>query len=95
MTHIDIAQFQKVLRENPKLPARKLRRQIAGGAMLLLLGGGYLIGAAVEKLRRRIRGCQVFFAAFYKFIFASSISRAESRSAWAATGGTDPIFGVL
>jgi multidrug efflux system membrane fusion protein len=43
MTHIDIAEAQKLLRLGRLPPARKLRRQMAAGALILLLGGGYAL----------------------------------------------------
>ncbi len=41
MTHIDLAQAQTYLRQQANQPARKLRRQLAGAAVFLLLAGGY------------------------------------------------------
>lgn len=41
MTHIDLAQAQTYLRQQANQPARKLRRQLTGAALLLLLAGGY------------------------------------------------------
>jgi multidrug efflux system membrane fusion protein len=41
MTHLDIAEAQKFLRQNANQPAKKLRRQATGAALFLLLGGGY------------------------------------------------------
>ena len=49
MAHIDIGQIQHFLRRDRQAPARRLRRQIAGGVMLLLLGGGYTIYHASAK----------------------------------------------
>jgi multidrug efflux system membrane fusion protein len=41
MTHIDLAQAQTFLRQQANVPARKLRRQLTGAALFLLIGGGY------------------------------------------------------
>jgi multidrug efflux system membrane fusion protein len=49
MTHIDIAQVQNFLRHQPERSARRLRRQAIGGALLLLLGGGYALYHASAK----------------------------------------------
>ena len=50
MTHLDIAQAQKFLRQRADAPAQRLRRQATGAALFLLLGGGYaLYHAAIAK----------------------------------------------
>src|ERR1700753_318750 len=49
MTHIDIAQVQNFLRHNPQRSARRLRRQIIGAALVLLIGGGYALYHANAK----------------------------------------------
>src|SRR4051812_1518811 len=41
MTHIDLAQAQTFLRQQANEPARKLRRQLTGAALFLLIAGGY------------------------------------------------------
>ena len=41
MTHIDLAQAQTFLRQQANNPRRKLRRQLTGAALFLLLAGGY------------------------------------------------------
>jgi membrane fusion protein, multidrug efflux system len=41
MTYFNVAEAQKFLRQNADLPAQKLRRQVTGAALILLLGGGY------------------------------------------------------
>ena len=41
MTHIDLAQAQSFLRQQANSPARKLRRQLTGAALFLLMAGGY------------------------------------------------------
>jgi multidrug efflux system membrane fusion protein len=41
MTHIDLAQAQTFLRQQANNPGRKLRRQLTGAALFLLLAGGY------------------------------------------------------
>ena len=41
MTHIDLAQAQRLLRQQANSPARKLRRQLTGAALFLLMAGGY------------------------------------------------------
>ena len=49
MTHIDLAQAQTYLRQQANQPARKLRRQLTGAALFLLLAGGYGIYHASAK----------------------------------------------
>ena len=49
MTHIDLAQAQTFLRQQANQPARKLRRQLTGAALFLLLAGGYGIYHASAK----------------------------------------------
>ncbi len=49
MTHIDLAQAQTLLRQQANQPARKLRRQLTGAALFLLLAGGYGIYHASAK----------------------------------------------
>jgi len=41
MAHLDIAETQKLLRQESRPTAQRLRRQIAGAALILVLGGGY------------------------------------------------------
>ena len=41
MNSFNVAEAQKFLRQNTDLPAQKLRRQAAGAALALLIGGGY------------------------------------------------------
>lgn len=43
MAHLDITQAQKLLREQDRQSGRQLRRQAAGAALFLLLGGGYAL----------------------------------------------------
>src|ERR1700759_5245175 len=40
MNSFNVAEAQKFLRQNADLPAQKLRRQAAGAALALLIGGG-------------------------------------------------------
>lgn len=49
MTYIDLAQAQTLLRQQADQPARKLRRQLTGAALFLLLAGGYGIYHASAK----------------------------------------------
>ena len=51
MAQLDLAQHQKLLREQGVPPAQKLRRQVAGMALLLLAGGGYALwhGTAAQS----------------------------------------------
>jgi multidrug efflux system membrane fusion protein len=50
MTHFDVAEAQNFLRQNADQPIHRLRRQLTGAALLLLLGGGYgLYHAASAK----------------------------------------------
>ena len=49
MTHIDLAQAQTFLRQQANEPARRLRRQLTGGALFLLLAGGYGLYHASAK----------------------------------------------
>ena len=41
MNNFNVAEAQKFLRQSADLPAQKLRRQAAGAALALLVGGGY------------------------------------------------------
>lgn len=43
MVTLDLAQAQNFLRQKANEPARRLRRQATGAALLLLLGGGYAL----------------------------------------------------
>src|SRR4051812_19579177 len=43
MAHLDIAQTQKLLRQEHQNSSRGLRRQIVGAALILALGGGYFL----------------------------------------------------
>jgi multidrug efflux system membrane fusion protein len=43
VTHFNITETQELLRQTSRPGARKLRRQIASGALLLVLGGGYAL----------------------------------------------------
>ncbi|MEO8300690.1 MAG: efflux RND transporter periplasmic adaptor subunit [Rhizomicrobium sp.] len=49
MTHIDLAEAQTFLRQQANSPARKLRRQLAGAALFLLIAGGYGLYHASAK----------------------------------------------
>ena len=49
MTYIDLTQAQTVLRQQANEPARKLRRQLTGAALFLLMAGGYGIYHASAK----------------------------------------------
>jgi multidrug efflux system membrane fusion protein len=40
---VDISQIQSFLRHNPERSARRLRRQLIGAALVLLIGGGYAL----------------------------------------------------
>lgn len=43
MAHLDIAETQKLLRQQHRSSGRQLRRQAGFAALLLLMGGGYLV----------------------------------------------------
>jgi hypothetical protein len=43
MTHIDLVQAQNLLRQQADWSAKRLRRQIAGAVLLLLIGGYVLL----------------------------------------------------
>lgn len=43
MATLDLAQAQNFLRQKANAPARRLRRQVTGAALFLLLGGGYAL----------------------------------------------------
>jgi multidrug efflux system membrane fusion protein len=43
MTHIDLAQAQNFVRQQANWPAKRLRRQLFGASLLLLMGGGYAV----------------------------------------------------
>src|SRR5689334_4329030 len=43
MTSFDVAQAQTFLRQKANEPAKKLRRQLSGAALFLLIGGGYAL----------------------------------------------------
>jgi len=49
MTHIDLAQAQSFLRQQANSPAQKLRRQLTGAALFLLMAGGYGLYHASAK----------------------------------------------
>jgi len=49
MTHLDLAQAQHFVRQQAGWPAKKLRRQLAGAALFLLIGGGYAAWHASAK----------------------------------------------
>ena len=49
MTHIDLVQARNFLRQQEGNSPRKLRRQITGAALFLLMGGGYAIYHANAK----------------------------------------------
>ncbi len=49
MTHVDLAQAQNFIRQQANTPARRLRRQLAGAALFLLVGGGYALWHASAK----------------------------------------------
>jgi multidrug efflux system membrane fusion protein len=49
MTQIDLAQAQQFVRFRANIPAKRLRRQIAGAALFLLIGGGYAVWHANAK----------------------------------------------
>ena len=43
MTHIDMFQTSKFLSRNHRAVGGKLRRQLAGAGLFLVLGGGYAL----------------------------------------------------
>jgi len=49
MTHIDLAQAQNFVRQQANWPAKRLRRQAIGAALLLMMGGGYAFYHANAK----------------------------------------------
>ncbi|HET7085947.1 MAG TPA: efflux RND transporter periplasmic adaptor subunit [Rhizomicrobium sp.] len=49
MTHLDLAQAQNFVRLQANWPAKKLRRQLTGAALFLLIGGGYAAWHASAK----------------------------------------------
>jgi len=49
MTHIDLAQAQNFVRQQANWPAKRLRRQALGAALLLMMGGGYAFYHANAK----------------------------------------------
>jgi multidrug efflux system membrane fusion protein len=49
MTHLDLAQAQHFVRQQANWPAKKLRRQLAGAAFFLLMGGSYAAWHASAK----------------------------------------------
>jgi multidrug efflux system membrane fusion protein len=49
MTHLDLAQAQQFVRQQANWPAKRLRRQLTGAALFLLIGGGYAIWHASAK----------------------------------------------
>lgn len=49
MTHIDLLEAQELIRRQSNWPAKRLRRQAAGIALLLFLGGGYALYHANAK----------------------------------------------
>src|SRR2546430_2489920 len=49
MTHIDLVQAQKFVRQQANWPGKKLRRQLMGAALFLLIGGGYAAWHASAK----------------------------------------------
>jgi len=49
MTHIDLIQAQNFVRQQANWPAKRLRRQLFGASLLLLLGGGYAFYHANAK----------------------------------------------
>jgi multidrug efflux system membrane fusion protein len=49
VTHVNVYETSKFLTENSRKPARKLRRQLSGAAVLLLLVGGYGLYHATAK----------------------------------------------
>ncbi|HYJ36814.1 MAG TPA: efflux RND transporter periplasmic adaptor subunit [Rhizomicrobium sp.] len=49
MTHLDLAQAQHFVRQQANWPAKRLRRQLTGAAIFLLLGGGYAVWHASAK----------------------------------------------
>jgi multidrug efflux pump subunit AcrA (membrane-fusion protein) len=48
MTQVDLIRTQNFLRKQANWPARKLRRQATGAALLLLIGGGYALYHAAD-----------------------------------------------
>jgi len=49
MTHLDLAQAQHFVRQQANWPAKRLRRQLMGAAVFLLIGGGYAAWHASAK----------------------------------------------
>jgi hypothetical protein len=49
MTHIDLIQAQNFVRQQANWPAKRLRRQAIGAALLLMMGGGYAFYHANAK----------------------------------------------
>src|SRR5690242_13387692 len=49
MTHLDLAQAQQFVRQQANWPAKRLRRQLTGAALFLLIGGGYAVWHANAK----------------------------------------------
>src|SRR3954465_5746045 len=49
MTHLDLIQAQRFVRQQSNWPAKKLRRQLMGAAVFLLIGGGYAVWHASAK----------------------------------------------
>jgi multidrug efflux system membrane fusion protein len=49
MTHIDLVQAQNFVRQQANWPAKRLRRQLFGASLLLLMGGGYAVYHANAK----------------------------------------------
>jgi multidrug efflux system membrane fusion protein len=49
MTHLDLVQAQRFVRQQSNWPAKKLRRQLMGAAVFLLIGGGYAAWHASAK----------------------------------------------
>jgi multidrug efflux system membrane fusion protein len=49
MTHVDLIQAQNYVRRHAITPPKKLRRQLAGAALLLILGGGFAVWHASAK----------------------------------------------
>jgi len=49
MTHIDLVQTQNILRQQANWPAKKLRRQVTGALLFLLIAAGYALFHASAK----------------------------------------------
>lgn len=49
MTHIDLVQAQNFVRQQANWPTKRLRRQLFGASLLLLMGGGYAVYHANAK----------------------------------------------